>query len=594
MERTSELPVSLSRTRLLEALRSPWGVGAAAAAFWMGLIYAIHSTSPRTLISFHGMLHAAIAERFLGAGALAFPPENPVYAGHPVPYYWSFHLLGALWTRVSGWDVFYSLEAIILVATGAMMVAAVWLSQRVFKNKWTGVAMGYLVVAGTNPLGFVFGIWTALKIALTSPERIAAAATDQSTYLWNVVHPIYSLIRFNDYGGLYGPLLNFFLNMTSRPVALAALLGVVFCLHWALRGNRRAAYLGLVCASALTTGFNPLVGIGAGGALAVSLPAVVLWSHRKDRPLPGFKSLAGSLAAGLALGAGVLLAAPTYYHMLFGPSASQVQFSLFAGEGMSDLATVGLSIGLLVILAVAGLESAPGSQRIYLQTLLLAGLVLVFGNIAVTLPLSNDSNFFHAAVVLLAVPASGSILSRVPRAGWWSSAGHRTVALGLVFAPTTLMLLAAYVNRPALPARLDGALPSRTPETTALSALYEWTKAETEPNAVFVLDPRNRLTMVGNTVEFPAMTGRVIFTEQLEHYLVWPYPDAPRRLNMATELVSGQALSAEDRAYLTGLDRPVYIVVATGANSTAADALTRLYGEPVFRNEGYLVSRWRE
>ncbi len=53
-----------------------WIVAFGTAVFWMLLIYAVHRDSPRTLVSFHGFIHAAIAERFLNSAPIAFPPEN--------------------------------------------------------------------------------------------------------------------------------------------------------------------------------------------------------------------------------------------------------------------------------------------------------------------------------------------------------------------------------------------------------------------------------------------------------------------------------------------------------------------------------------
>ena len=56
------------------------------AAFWMLLIWAIHRQSPRTLVSFHGFIHAAIADKFIETAMANFPPENPFFAGSPVAF----------------------------------------------------------------------------------------------------------------------------------------------------------------------------------------------------------------------------------------------------------------------------------------------------------------------------------------------------------------------------------------------------------------------------------------------------------------------------------------------------------------------------
>ena len=371
------------------------------AAFWMLLIWAIHRQSPRTIVSFHGFVHAAIADKFLDPASTAFPPENPFFAGHPVSYYWFFQFLAAQLTRYLGWNIFYSLEAVTLAATGVLVITSVGLGRALYRSTLAGVLMGYLVMAGTNPFGFLFAGW---KIA----SREHASTLDDPNYLWGVVHPLYSLIRYNDFGGIYGPLLNFFLNQTSRPAALACLMAQLFFLEWSLRSGRRAAWLSLGCASALCTAFSPITGISAGGALLLSIFGSWLWERHitKDATRGVQISDRKVITAGLAIVTGIFIASPTYYHLVFGPSTSQVQFRLFSLAGFRDLVTIVLSVLVLVVLAIVGIIRASRNQRPFLLALFFAAVVLLVANAAFLIPPGNESNFFHAAAVLLAVPAA--------------------------------------------------------------------------------------------------------------------------------------------------------------------------------------------
>ena len=560
------------------------------AAFWMFLIWAIHRESPRTLVSFHGFVHAAIADKFLDPASTAFPPENPFFAGRPVSYYWFFQFLAAQLARYLGWNIFYSLEAVTLAATGILVITAVGLGRALYRSTLTGIFMSYLVMAGTNPFGFLFAGW---KIA----SRGTQVLLDDPNYLWGVVHPVYSLIRYNDFGGLYGPLLNFFLNQTSRPAALACLMAQVFCLEWALRSRTLLPYALLGCASAITSALSPITGISAGGALVLGLAGYWLWQRREHQktgqgPWRQGPTLVG---AGVAVVVGILVAAPTYYHLVFGPSDSQPQFWLFSINGLRHLVTVTLSVSLLMILAVIGIRRTPEEHKPFIQILFFAAIVLFGANLAFVLPAWNQSNFFHAAVVILAIPAAASILRNETANGPCKSSPHSAsgfAVLSLIFLPTVLLLVAAYLRRPPLPATFENPRLIRLPDDSGLAHLYRWVQNDTSRNAIFVIDPRLRVAMLGNIAEFPAMTGRAIFTEELRHYMVEPYSDAKTRFDIAVRLVSGNKLSDAEQTYLSDLKRPVYVVSYHPTDNATTEKMRSLCGLPVFNEKNVFVFEW--
>jgi hypothetical protein len=560
----------------LSAVYSAWAVPLGVAAVWVLLIWFVHRESPRTLVSFHGLLHAAIVGQFLDGDGVSFPPENPFYAGEPVAYYWFFHLLAAQLVRLFNINVFYAMEMLILFAAAILSVVAIALGRKLYSSTLAGVLIGYLIMAGTNPLGILFALY---KVARGGAQVLE----DDPNYLWGVVHPIYSAIRFNDIGGLYGPLMNFFLNMTSRPASLAALLLAIFCLYNALTRRRIASWVLFGLAFALTTALSPIIGIPAGGALGLGLVYTWLRGRRASGGGAPRIEAATVMAAGLAIVSGILMAAPTYYHLIFGPSSSGVQFWLFSANGLRNLLTVTLSILPLMALALWGMRSAPQQQKQFLIVLFASALTLLALTVSFSLPASNNSNMFHAAAVLLAAPAAGAILS--PGAGMDSRAysKRRAVVIVLVFLPTLLTLLAAYVLRPPVPASFEGTYLERLPEDSDLALLYQWARDDTDPRAVFILDPRNRDAMCGNTSEFPAITGRAIFTEHFRHYLAEPYPDSRMRFDMAVRLVSGEPPSPSDHEQLSKLNRPIYLVTKTSGDRGLTDRLQSFYTSPVFR-----------
>lgn len=576
------------RTWQLRALSSVWVVAFSVALFWMILILAVHRNSPRTLVSFHGLLHAAIAGQFLGPASASFPPENPFYAGEPLAYYWFFQYLAAQLTRAFGINIFYSFEALILIATGVLMITAVFLGRKLYESALTGILMGYLIVAGANPFG-----WVQLLRSIARGGR--AVLNDRPSHLWGVVHPVYSLIRYNDIGGLYGPLFNFFLNITSRPAALASLLVMVFCLRWVLRNQRPLGLVALGGASALTTALSPIVGITAGAALLLGLAVSWLREQRAAKTLPVKLTLRPktTLFAGLAILAGVVLATPTYYHLVIGPSANHVNFILLSMNGIRHFISVALSVFLLVILAIIGLVKSRQEERQFLGMLMLAAFALLGLELAFSLPAGNTSNLFHAAVVLLAVPASGSILGAGPTGKSSVASGRRATLIVLVFLPTLLLLLAAYINRPPLPASFQAQRIARLPVDSDWAHFYRWAQDETDPRSIFVVDPGERIAMCGNAAEFPAITGRSIFTEHHSHYLVEPYADSKLRFEMAARLVTGTQNSNSDQAYLSKFNRPIYVVSDHAETKAPQSSMQDVYGRPVFTAASVSVYQWR-
>jgi hypothetical protein len=462
------------------------------------------------------------------------------------------------------------------------------LGRRLFNSTLTGVFIAYLIIAGTNPLGILYAV---AKVGIHGADRLC----DDPNFVWGVVHARFGLIRFKDVGGLCGPLINHFLNISSRPVALASLLAMVVALEFTLKRSRFFGHVLLLCFAALTTALSPIIGVVAVGTLLVALVVVRPEGSPELAPRKMVSHVCRTLPLGpmISLIGGVLLVVPTYYHLIFGPSESQVSFGLSAPGGLLWLVTVMLSVFPLLILAYVGWRRSPPDRRSFLSCLIVSAALMLLGCIAFRLPAGNQSNCFHAAVVLLSVPAGASILRPVNGARQVVASPRRALLIGVLFVPTVLVLLSSYVGRPPVPVTFAGSRISRTHEDPQWEALYRWVRSETQPRAVFILDPGSPIiAFCGNTTEFPAATGRSIFTEQLRHYLVSPYPDAKRRADMAADIVSGRQIDASNTRYLQSLDRPLYVLLTQAEDMSEIERLSQRYGPPVFRRGALCVFKY--
>lgn len=543
------------------------------------IVYA-HRASPRTLVSAHGLLHAAIAQRFQSPSAVPGRPENPFFAGAALPYYWFFHYLAARVADLASIHALYAFELMILAAMCVLWFTAVALGSRLYGGITPGLAIGFLALAGANPFGVAILL---AKLAVGGSDVLA----DRPDYLWGIAHPILGVARFNDPYALYGPLLNFFFNISSRPIALTLLLVICFSLAAWLESGRLRAWIGLMLGSAACTAFSFLIGVTAGLALIGGL--VVAWGAGAIVGFSGSTTAnhatQKTVKAAAALLLGMLLASPTYYYFFLGSSDQSVHLSLrlWLIEG------VALSGMVLAATAAIGVLRATGIRQQFLLATTAAGYALLAGSAVVELPVFNDSNLFHAAIFFLSVPAAGCFAPGIQ----WSRA-QRLLSWGmmvLLFLPTTCVVAYAYLNRPAIALEIDGRQLYRLPRDSSLAHLYAWVREMTASDAIFILDPTHSIAAGGNMPEFPAMTGRVMFTTEPKNYMVTPNADAKLRHSLAVHLLDGAAATEREAAYLTSFNRPIYLVVAGSGDGGALGTLENRYGSAVFRDGDVSVLR---
>ena len=513
---------------------------AAGAAMLVGLFRG----NPRLLGSWHGFLHAGIAESF----AHSFPPENPFFAGAPLPYYWFYHFTGYWLSRGLHLNLLLTFQLVSWASLGVLIVAAGMLGRRYFGTALAGAAVAYLALCGVDPLGP--GIAVAKKLTRGAPLLERVAAPVETTFVSNaesdrlMTEPLLGAMYLWD-DWRQGQDLVWFFDIGSRAPALAGLMVLLYLLLKPEWDWRRMAVLAAI--SALVTALNPLVGLAAAGALGVGTAAMAL-RRRSWTPL----------TLSIACGAGAVLAAPTYYQMFFRVSGGS-GFGLRSAWG---LPITSLNYLVLAPLAVLGARKAGNSM---VAAAAIAGCVLLVMMTVIHLPEGNEHNLGNTAQCLLAVPAGAWVAGR---------AKARAALVFAVFLPVTAATLMAYADRPPMPIAWNA--PEMTRTGGDLQEFYEWARRDTAPNSIFIVDPGRPVKMSGNASELPAFTARTLFTD-LPNYLTTPNRDAAFRGQVASDLTAGRLLDAREHEYLQRFTRPLYVVTYRGGD------LAGLYGPPVYQ-----------
>jgi hypothetical protein len=526
----------------------PLALGLALAA----LVLLVHRESPRTLVSAHGLLHAAIAERYRTGIGASFPPENPYFAGEPLPYYWAFQWTGAKLSLLLGIDPLHAFELLVLLGLLALVFACAELGRSLFGSVWAGLGIAWLALADALPQG-------ALVLLARLPSWGMPA--DDGGYLWGIVHPVTRMMRVTDEFSMYGPLFPFFENSTARPLGLALLAVLLLAARsFLVRPTPVRGAILAVCAALLGCA-SSLLALAAGSAFAACL---LLVSRR-----------AALLAAG-AIVLGVAASLPTWRHLV-----GTVPLAFH------DLPDVARQLGrmtesgwLIAALACFGLRGTHGQARPFLQACACAALLLAAGCAVLALPVGNEDNLFHGALVLLAVPAAALVFA-TPRKAWIAAA----------FLPTLCVQVGATFGRPPVDLAFEGGRIVRADADGPEARVEQWIRANTDARAVLVIDPAPPIqAAAGNSAELPALTGRALFTERAGHYLVAPNQDGARRAEIASRLATGEELAADEDALVAALGRDVFVVCREPAKESA---LEHRQGPALFRAEPLSVFRWR-
>jgi hypothetical protein len=240
---------------------------------------------------------------------------------------------------------------------------------------------------------------------------------------------------------------------------------------------------------------------------------------------------------------------------------------------------MGESGWLIAGLAVLGLRAAADEPKPFLRACACAALALAAGCAVLALPVGNEDNLFHGALVLLAVPAAG-----------WLTTPARVIGAAAVFLPTLCVQIGASFGRPPVDLAFEDGRIVRANANGAHARMEHWIRESTDPRAVFVIDPRKPTqAAAGNSAELPALTGRTLFTERAGHYLVAPNADGPRRAELAARLATGETIGKDEEALVGALGRDVYLVCREPAREPA---LERQHGAALFKAAPLSVFRW--
>ncbi len=555
---------------------TPAGAILLGVAGWLAYVLALEIRNPRLVASWHGFLHTAIANRPASGGMI---PENPFFAGEPLPYYWFFHRIAGTLAGGFGIDPLSALRLLTLAGLVLLVITAVMVGWKVLRSAEAGLVIGLLALTGLNPLGP--GIAAARHYTQGAElfERDSGGAAVETAFVSNEAAD--QLMSRNLLGRMYfstdwrhGENITWFLDISSRGLALALIMLLVALTLRERPTAGRLAYTGLT--AAMLAALNPIVGLAVAGFLGFSLLLV------------GGRSFRISVAA---LAAGVLLSVPTFYHLF----TQGGQGASINAPGLIGLKLVNMAVNFVVLLPLALLAFRRrfGALGGPMRAIVLTGILLILAMVTVHLEEGNEHNLTNAAQVILAAPAVAAMLVR--RDGTFQDRpGRRLALLALVFLPVAAGTWVAFDGRPPLPFRAAHGVLVRTPETDPLPMLYTWLKENTAENAIIVVDPETPVKMSGNVSELPAFTARTLFVDH-PSYLTTPYPDRDRRVAIARSLIAGAVPGSEDQAYLWrvrrsgnpggGRPRPLYLVSHAADRPGVLARLTAANGTPLFHRE---------
>jgi hypothetical protein len=545
----------------------PWRVALPTAAGWLLIVAAIEWRNPRLVPAWHGFLHAAIATRFPSPTLV---PENPFFAGEPLPYYWVYHAMGAGLARLIGLGELAALQLMAFASLAILVTFAVDLGRRLVGSPAAGVLIGCLALVGANPLGpLIAGSHAVLRhddlVSARGPATPGTAFVDDAQADAMMSRPLLGALYFGtDWRS--GQNLVWFWDISSRGPALAALMWMLWLLA------RGARPLALMASGLVVTALSPVIGVPVTPIVCAWL--VIVWIGL-GRTSTGTR-WTSAVAAGGALAAGTLLAVPTFSHLFHYAGAASISPP---GSMLLKTTYLTLNFGALAALALWSSLYAPTERRPLMRAVTGAGITLLGSAVLLGLTEGNEHNLANAAAVLLAVPAG--------LAPWYGLRGlpvterrSRSVALIVALAclPMTAATLTAFDGRPALPFSYVTNL-ERLPAEKPVARLEAWIRRTTPGDAVLVMDPDRPVKMSGNASELPAFTGRTLFVDQA-NYLTRPYRTFMARTRVARTMIRGEALrDAADRDLLLALDRPI-LVISTDVLRRAA--LEERYGPPVF------------
>lgn len=536
-------------------------------AVWILLILQLHAHNSRLLPSWHGFLHAAIANRFPSE---SIPPENPFFAGEPLRYYWFYHYAGYQAGRLLETDLLHAFRLIAPASLVVLVFFGACIGYRRWRSLTAGLLIGYLALAGANSLGPAIALAKRLIKGTPLWDTTAGQGNVETIFAGNrdvddwMTQPLLPALHISS-DWRHGQNVVWFLDISSRAPALALVVVLLFF----LTGTRRnfAGKAGVAVITALITALNPISGFAVAGSLlcAHGILKCMVWKKGSLFKAPSIP--VGPLLAGLGL------ALPFYFHLLLSKEGT---FSLTPAldYGFLKLTAISANYFVLAPVAIIGAWRADPENKRNLHTIALAGILLLMAVPTIVLwPHNNEHNLTNPALCFLAVPA-----------GVWVGQQRWNVssAVFILFLPITICTFLAYSQRPGVPLAFYGGLMHRMPLDSPLETLYQWIRNSTSKNAVFLIDPAQPVKMSGNVSELPAFTARTLFVDH-PSYLTVRYKDEALRKEIAHTAVNGDVLTRAQESYLSALHRPLYIVTYRAQEKELLRRLQGQHGQPLFQ-----------
>lgn len=487
--------------------------------------------------------HIAVTARVHDTGV---PPLDPYYAGMPLAYFWYFHVfLDAVSTALHVAPEWVMAAANVLAAgvfAASLAELAGTLGGDARARRWAA-ALGFV---GINPHGWL----VLIARSLTGPTH---GATE-----WVRAIAGGSLSVLGDLGWKYTGSVAFWpdkffvgtaFSLAMPPMVLLAVVAVQAARVEAdaAPAPRLQRWAPAILSAALAFTLAMMHAVLARATFA-SFAAALLAGCAAHGDARSRRARLGSLLrAGAGAAAGLALAGAYLYCLLAGKDRAPV--------GAPDLDPwniwTGMAAGALVwMLAVPALRKAAEREPGWLAavgwpvgTMALAALA--------PLPGPNENKFLYPALAVAAVLAAPGAVCVVAwleaRAGRWATAALVTAVL----APTPAIGLAAQLLDAGAfaPGRLDPA-----PDEVRCA---EWLRTQTPREAV-LLDGGGRVDILAASRR-DLLWGGPSYAEQ------WGYPRVAIgwREQAVRDAFAG-GLTAQDRAALASLERPVYCIARAG------------------------------
>jgi hypothetical protein len=536
--------------------RAVWGWALAAAAFVALLLV----TSPWLRVRSDTWVHAGIVWEILERGVW---PDDPRFAGQPLPYVWFYNLFIALAGSLRPEPQPFTTMATANVCWVAAQVGLGWqLAWTVWREARTARAALPLLLTGLNagalllwPLWFVRAFAGEVRGAAEAKRIWENAGWDRTDVLYQLGAPFAWMVNGWDKFTIGTALGYAYLLLLVALWAGARWLGDERDLRPEGAPPAWRWLLVAACAGAGMMLFHSVVGLSAVPVGIAACAALALLGMRR----PDLAHPRRALALAAALAAGFALTLPYLQAMLRGWEPEQAGFRHeYLRFGWEMPWTLLTACGLVAWAAAAGVRRAFVERRaagvwLVAWTAPMLGFALV-----VHLPESNEMKFVWQVFAPLAILGAAGFPAML--AAWRSRLGRVGAALAVAFAfvlPSALLLRGFLADR-------SGATAAETQRAPGDRELYAWVRTSTPARAVFVDHGARDVLLVEGRRRLYAGTPHG------PERSAFPAVELARRREVMADLYGPVAELPRDAEALDAVGAPVYVLYRTSDFPDAA------------------------